>query len=127
MDAGPSDGKKLLIIDDDDSLREVFEVTMEKAGYQVAGAADGLLGLAKAKVFKPHLIVLDLMMPKLDGFEVLRRLQSEGLGGIPVIVITGYSESASAQIVRSEPNVVEFLQKPIQYPELPALIARLLA
>lgn len=119
--------KRLLIIDDDDSLCEIFSLTMKNAGYQVADAADGEMGLAKAKVFKPHLIVLDLMMPKLNGFEVLRRLQSEGMGYIPVIVITGYSDPANAQIVRSEPNVVEFMQKPIKYAELPALIARLLA
>lgn len=122
-----AEGKRLLIIDDDDELRDLFEMAMRKEGYQVAGAADGLLGLAKAKVFKPHLIVLDMMMPKLDGFGVLRGLQSEGMGGIPVVVITGFSDSANAQIVKSEPNVVEFLQKPIKFLELPGLISRLLA
>ena len=127
MDEGSPDEKRLLIIDDDESLCEIFKLTMEKAGYQVADAGDGERGLAKAKVFKPHLIVLDMMMPKLNGFGVLRRLQSEGLGGIPVIVITGFSDPANAQIVRQEPNVVEFLQKPIPYADLPALIARLLS
>jgi CheY-like chemotaxis protein len=127
MDDASREAKRLLVIDDDESLCEIFTMTMEKAGYQVADAGDGELGLAKAKVFKPHLIVLDMMMPKLNGFEVLRRLQSEGLGAIPVIVITGYSDPANAQIVRQEPNVVEFLQKPIRYADLPALIGRLLS
>lgn len=119
--------KRLLIIDDDEGLRELFEIAMEKAGYQVTGAEDGVLGLAKVKVFRPHLIVLDLMMPRLSGFEVLRHLQSDGHGDIPVIVITGFSETASEQLVRQEPNVVEFLQKPIEYAALAALVRRLLA
>ena len=119
--------KRLLIIDDDESLRELFRITLEKAGYQVAGAADGLLGLAKAKVFKPALIVLDLMMPRLTGFDVLRRMPQEGLGAVPVIVITGYSDSAAEQVVRQEANVVAFLRKPVKYAELAELIGRLLA
>jgi DNA-binding response OmpR family regulator len=118
---------RLLIIDDDDSLRELFAYAMEKEGFQVAQASDGLKGLEKAVVYKPHLIVLDLMMPNLNGFETLHRLQLKGLGEIPVIVITGYSESANAHIVRQEPNVVEFLSKPIEYAALAATIRKLLA
>lgn len=125
MNAPPS--KRLLIVDDDDSLRQIFVITMEAAGYQVAGAEDGILGIAKVKAFRPHLIVLDLMMPRLNGFDVLRRLQDEGHGSIPVVVVTGFSESANEQLVRHEPNVVAFMPKPIKYAELTALIGRLLA
>jgi CheY-like chemotaxis protein len=121
------DRKRLLVIDDDDSLREVFQLNMEREGFQIAQASDGLKGLAKAAVFKPHVIVLDLMMPNLNGFETLHRLQMDGFEKIPVIVVTGYSESANAHIVRAEPNVVEFLSKPIDYGALADFIRKLLA
>ncbi|MBI3553453.1 MAG: response regulator [Elusimicrobia bacterium] len=123
----PARKRRLLIIDDDDSLRELFEFSMEQEGFQVAQAADGILGLAKTEAFNPDLIVLDLMMPNLNGFETLHRLQLGEHAKIPVIVITGYNESASAHIVRQEPNVVEFLVKPIEYAALAETIRRLLA
>src|SRR4051812_7887871 len=104
--------KRLLIIDDDDSLRELFEFAMEKEGFFVASAEDGVKGLAKAAVFNPDLIVLDLMMPNLSGFEVIHRMQADGLK-TPVIVITGYSDQANEQVLRQEPNVVDFFKKPI--------------
>lgn len=123
----PAEPKRLLVIDDDESLCELFQTTMEKAGYHVAAAEDGVVGLAKVASFRPHLIVLDLMMPRLSGFEVLHKLQAEGKGDIPVVVVTGYSDAANEQVVRQEPNVVEFLQKPIKYAELTELLERLLA
>lgn len=121
-----SEPKRLLIIDDDESLREIFTLMMTKAGYRVFEAEDGVVGLARMKAFRPHLVVLDLMMPRLSGFEVIHRMQSEGLGDIPVVVITGFSQSASEQVVRQEPNVLEFLRKPIEYAKLTELIGRLL-
>ena len=118
---------RLLVIDDDESLLEVFQLTMTREGFEVAEAADGLKGLAKIAVFKPDVIVLDLMMPNLNGFETIHRLQREGFGNIPVIVITGYSDRANVHILRQEPNVVEFLVKPIDYASLAASIRKLLA
>jgi adenylate cyclase len=124
--AAPPD-RRLLIIDDDTGLLEIFRLFMEKQGFSVASAEDGLLGLEKAKVFKPHLIVLDLMMPKLNGFEVIHRLQAEGLGAIPVIIITGFSNPANEQILRQEPNVVDFLSKPVDHAALVKRIRSLLS
>lgn len=126
MTASP-EPQRLLLIDDDEDLRMLFELSMKKEGFVVASAEDGVKGLAKVPVFNPHLIVLDLMMPLLDGFGVLRGLQKQGLGSIPVIVITGYSEKANAGLVSSEPNVVAFMQKPIKYGELVEKIRGLLA
>jgi len=123
----PPDAKRLLIIDDDESLREIFDIAMTQAGFIVAGAEDGVKGMAKVPAFKPHLIVLDLMMPQLDGFGVIHRLQAEGLGGIPVIVITGYSDQANENLVSSEPNVVDFFHKPIKYDDLAKRIKGLLS
>ncbi len=121
----PADGR-ILVIDDDDSLRELLEYTLKKAGWQVASAEDGEMGLKKALAYRPHLIILDLMMPKLNGFEVIHALQAKGMGETPIVVITGYSESANEALIRQEPNVVEFLTKPIEYAALPPLIVRLI-
>lgn len=122
MSAAP---RLVLVIDDDEELRGLLRVFLGQAGFEVAEAEDGEVGLARARLRAPDLIVLDLMMPKLDGFGVLHRMQAEGLS-IPVVVVTGYSETANAQIVRSEPNVVGFLAKPVDYGELVALIRRVL-
>jgi two-component system, OmpR family, response regulator len=124
--ADPATSKRLLLIDDDESLRELFELAMGKR-FTVASAEDGLKGLAKVPVFKPHLIVLDLMMPNLNGFEVVHQLQALGFGEIPVIVITGYSDQANENIVSAEPNVVAFFHKPLKFDELTAKIDGLLA
>jgi two-component system OmpR family response regulator len=121
----PAAGKRVLLIDDDESLRELFELAMAKH-FTVAVAEDGVTGLAKVSVFKPHLIVLDLMMPRLNGFEVIHQLQAGGFKDIPVIVITGYSERANEGIVTMESNVVAFFHKPLKFDELIAKIDGLL-
>jgi two-component system response regulator MprA len=113
--------KRLLLIDDDESLRELFQLALGKR-FNTAVAEDGVAGLAKVPAFKPDLIVLDLMMPRLDGFGVIHKLQEQGFSAIPVIVITGYSDQASENIVSSEPNVVAFLRKPLKFDELTARI-----
>lgn len=118
--------KRLLIIDDDDGLREVFRLFMEKAGFQVAEAEDGEKGLAKIPEFKPDLIVLDLMMPNLNGFEFVQKAQALGIAGIPIIIISGYSYSEKVQDLRKQPQVVDFLKKPIRYSELADAIRKLL-
>ena len=117
--------KRLLLIDDDDSVRELFEVAMGKR-FTVAVAEDGAKGLAKVPAFKPQLIVLDLMMPHLNGFEVIHQLQALGYAEIPVIVITGYSDKANESIVSAEANVVGFFHKPLKFEELTAKINALL-
>jgi len=118
--------KRILLIDDDEDLRELFQMAMGKR-FNVAVAEDGLKGLAKVPAFKPDLIVLDLMMPLLDGFGVIHKLQEQGLQAIPVVVITGYSDQASENIVSSEPNVVAFLRKPLKFDELIARIGAILS
>ena len=122
----PATGKRILLIDDDEDLRELFQMAMGKR-FNVAVAEDGIKGLAKAAVFRPHLIVLDLMMPLLDGFGVIHKLQEQGQSAVPVVVITGYSDQASESLVSNEPNVVAFLRKPLKFDELSAKIDGLLA
>ena len=119
--------KRLLVIDDDDSLGDLFRLEMQQEGFSVEQATDGLKGLAKVPIFKPDVIVLDLLMPNLNGFDTLMRLQSEGYGKIPVVVMTSQSSPSNEKLIREQPNVVEFIRKPIQFDLLAALFRRLLA
>jgi two-component system, OmpR family, alkaline phosphatase synthesis response regulator PhoP len=67
---------RILIVDDDEDIRAYLEVTLELAGFEVVQAVDGETGLQAAFECEPALIVLDVMMPGLDGLEVLRRLRA---------------------------------------------------
>ena len=81
--------ERILIVDDDEDIRAYLEVTLELAGFEVVQAADGETGLQAAFEQRPALIVLDVMMPGLDGFEVLRRLREDSrTSHLPVILLT---------------------------------------
>ena len=88
---------RLLIIEDDDGLREGLRVNFEYEGYQVTTADDGLHGLDLALTTKPSLLILDVMLPGMNGFEVCRRIRAAGRG-FPVLMLTvRRSESDKAQ------------------------------
>ena len=115
----------VLVIDDDPVLLAVVRHKLAGCGYRVVTAADGAIGLSQARAEKPDLIVLDMMMPTLDGRQVLNELQADSvLASVPVIVLTAR---------RGEHDVIEALQrgdylaKPFSPDELVARIARLIA
>ena len=124
----PSEKAKLvLIIDDDEGVRELFSFLVKKEGYRVACGVDGEDGYQKAESLRPDLIVLDLMMPRYGGFEVLRQLQSSDLSRTPILIVTGrYTDRSTAEMIRQESNVVDFLEKPLKPSVLSALLNRLL-
>ena len=81
--------KTILFIEDEPTLQKTVGQFLEKEGYQTKSALDGQVGLALAKKFKPDLILLDLILPKKDGFEVLRELKKDATTkDIPVIILT---------------------------------------
>ncbi|HPE69839.1 MAG TPA: response regulator [Thermotogota bacterium] len=81
--------KRVLIVDDSNVLRNIIVFNLKKNGYEIKEANDGLEGLEFMESFQPDLVILDLMMPRLDGFGVLKEMQGkEGFQGIPVIVLT---------------------------------------
>ncbi len=83
---------KLLLIEDDITLRDLYQARFGLEGFTIEVATDGEAGLAKAKEMLPDVILLDLRIPKLSGFEVLRQLkQDDGTKAIPVIVLTALS------------------------------------
>jgi DNA-binding response OmpR family regulator len=90
--------KTILFIEDEPTLQKTVGRFLEKEGYQVKNALDGELGLQMAKKFKPDLILLDLILPKKDGFEVLRELKiDEATKNIPVIVLTNLEGSTDVE------------------------------
>lgn len=81
---------KVLLVEDNPSVRELLRVLLEGEGYEIVEAKDGLDGLLKAEFTKPDLMILDLMMPDVDGERVLGQLKTDpALNTIPVIVVSG--------------------------------------
>lgn len=119
--------KLVLIVDDDKGVRELLEVLVRREGFRVETAVDGEDALARARKSLPHLILLDLMLPKSGGFEVLHELQAEETAGIPIIVMTGRNmDGSTSDLIRQEPNVREFIEKPLKMELLASLIHKLL-
>jgi excisionase family DNA binding protein len=93
--AGRRRGPLVLIVVDDDGLREIVRVSLEAEGYAVAEARNADEGLAAVEQRAPDLILLDVMMPGVDGWELLRRIQERhGVGSIPVVMFSGTADEA---------------------------------
>lgn len=119
--------KLVLMVDDDESLLDLMEHVVKKEGFRTDRAADGPEALRKSQALNPDVIVLDMMLPGLGGYEVMRQLQAAGCGGIPIIVVTGRSmDQAGIKVIKQEPNVKEFLAKPVRPAVLTAALHRIL-
>ena len=111
-------GQTILMIEDDPSIRKMAKIRLEREGYRVIAAPDGLEGLRLAKSERPHLILLHIMMPRMDGREVLRRLkEDQETQPIPVILLTviGAQDEMYAPI---GPGAEDRLLKPYRPQEL---------
>jgi len=85
--------KTILIIEDDKFLRELITKKLLKEGYETSGAVDGEEGIKKVKEEKPDLVLLDLILPGIDGFEVLSKMKDDpGLSLIPVIILSNLGQ-----------------------------------
>ena len=84
---------KILVVEDEEILLTGLKEELESGGYTVQGASDGVEGLEKTKSFKPDLILLDLLMPKMDGMEMLQKLKADAeTRDIPVVILTNLSD-----------------------------------
>ncbi len=108
--------RKILVVDDDPDIFEIVQTNLEGAGYEVVGASDGSEGLRKVLAENPDLVILDVLMPEMDGWEVLRQIEADPrTAGLPIIMLTCKSEDAD--ILRGlEEGAVEYVTKPF-YPE----------
>lgn len=107
--------KKAFVVDDDPNIVELFKHILEKENIEVFTAFDGEEALEKISAAKPDIIVLDLMLPKQGGFQVLKSLQqNENTKNVPVLVITGkFADGTTYDFVKSQSNVRGFYSKPI--------------
>ncbi|MDD2804136.1 MAG: response regulator [Elusimicrobiales bacterium] len=122
-----SNGKTVLIVEDDIGVMEFLKIIVQREGFKVENAYDGHEGVEKARSVLPDLILLDLMLPKSGGFEIVRELQNEETGGIPVVIMTGrVMDRSTSEMIKRETNVREYLEKPIKTEVLAALMHRLL-
>jgi two-component system, OmpR family, alkaline phosphatase synthesis response regulator PhoP len=110
---------KILVVDDEQSLLDLVTAYLAKEGYEVYTAMDGPSGLNAARAFKPDLIVLDVMLPGLDGIEVLTRLRRES--EVYVIMLTAKSEETD-KIVGLSVGADDYLTKPFSPRELVARV-----
>ena len=86
---------KILVVEDEDILSSVLKEKLERAGDTVKVASDGEAGLAAIKTFKPDLVVLDLLLPKKNGFEVLEALRADNtIPDVPVVVVSNLGEDS---------------------------------
>ena len=108
-------GKKILVIDDEPKIVEICRDYLQAAGFEVLSAGDGLDGLALARLQKPDLIVLDLMLPGMDGLDLCRSLRREG--NIPIIMLTARIEE-SDKLVGLELGADDYMTKPFSPREL---------
>src|SRR5262245_29320731 len=116
----------LLVIEDDPDIVELLRYNLEREGYRVLVATDGERGLADAARHQPELVLLDLMLPGLDGLEVCRRLRGqEGTRGTPVLVLTAKSDEADV-VIGLEMVADDYLTKPFSPRELLARVRALL-
>ena len=116
----------ILVADDEEDLRELVTYRLSRSGYNVIGAEDGQAAFELAAERTPDLMVLDVMMPKLDGYELTRRVRAEAaLRSIPVILLTARSQESD--IDRGfEVGADDYLKKPFNPDELVARVRAVL-
>jgi two-component system phosphate regulon response regulator PhoB len=118
--------KTVLAIDDEQDLIDLVRYNLEKEGFQVRGALDGETGLATALQERPDVVLVDLMLPGLDGLEVCRRLRADSrTASIPLIMLTAKS-GESDRIVGLELGADDYMTKPFSPRELTARVRALL-
>ncbi|UCC74620.1 MAG: response regulator transcription factor [Gemmatimonadota bacterium] len=116
--------KKILIVEDNPDLAYGLRNNLEIEGYLVEVAGDGRAGLRAARVLEPDLLILDLMLPELDGYQVLRRLREEG-HEMPVLILTARGEEAD-KVQGFRLGADQYVTKPFGLLELLARVERLL-
>jgi DNA-binding response OmpR family regulator len=104
---------RILVIDDDDELRAVLKSFLESKQFEVHTAATGQEGLVALRIMRPHLVLLDLHMPGMDGIETLRQIR-ESDAAVGVLVVTGFDDPDMGRRAL-ELGASDYIRKPIDY------------
>ena len=117
---------KILVVDDDIAINELIKVNLELSGYQVVQAFDGLEGFAIAKQEQPALIILDIMMPDVDGYTVAQRVRmNQEIAEVPILMLTALSQLKD-KVKGFDIGVDDYLVKPFEMDELIVRVRALL-
>jgi two-component system alkaline phosphatase synthesis response regulator PhoP len=118
--------KRILVIEDEDDILEVIEYNLAREGYAVVTSKDGLEGLMKARKGAFNLVILDLMLPGLDGIEVCRRLKMDPVtGSIPIVMVTAKGEETDV-VLGLGVGADDYIRKPFSPKELVARVKAVL-
>lgn len=119
--------ERILVVDDDRVIQELLRVNLELEGYEVDCASDGEEALTRFDAFQPRLVLLDIMMPKLDGWEVARRLKArDGGDQVPIVLLSARGQEADVR-KGNQIGVTAYVTKPFDPIKLLDRIAELLA
>jgi DNA-binding response OmpR family regulator len=123
-----SNKKRILCIEDESEMIELMRLVLEREGFEVVGAMGGEKGLAEMKQVKPDVVLLDLMMPGIDGWEVFRQMRADHeLADIPVIIVTAKAQSIDKVLGLQVAKVNDYVTKPFGPKDLISSIQRVLA
>jgi adenylate cyclase len=121
-----NDPPRILVVDDHETNRDIFTTRLATRGYELLQASDGEQALALAKASRPDVILLDVMMPKLDGFEVCKRLKSDpSLPFMPIILVTAKADPKDV-VAGLDAGADEYLTKPVEQASLLARVRSML-
>lgn len=122
-----SDKQKVLIVDDEDDLVSLLTLRLESEGYEVISAQDGQAGLDAAREQNPDLILMDVMMPVMDGYQACRFIKfDDTLKHIPVIMLTARTQAQDRSVGESV-GADEYIEKPFEYHDLLEKIKKYIA
>jgi two-component system alkaline phosphatase synthesis response regulator PhoP len=121
--------RKILVVDDEPDLVDMLKMALQGAGYDVVTAGDGQQGVDLARSAKPDAIVLDIMMPRKDGFQACRELKEDpGTAGIPVIILTAVgsrlTDMKAAKSLGLQLDSEDYIDKPVDTAVLLQRVAR---
>ena len=111
--------KKILIVEDEANIRELLRLYLEREGYTVLEAENGVEGIKKWKSDKPDMLLLDVMMPEMDGWAVCREIRAES--DVPIIMLTAKGETAD-RVSGLEMGADDYIVKPLEMPEVIARV-----
>ncbi|HET6626591.1 MAG TPA: response regulator [Nocardioidaceae bacterium] len=121
----PTGPLRALVVDDSSVIRDLIAVNLQLEGFEVVTAGDGERALELVRTVRPHVVTLDVMMPRLNGFETVSRLRADpDTAHIPIVLVTGRAQAGD--VARGEELGVEaYLTKPFEPAELVEVVTRL--
>ena len=119
--------RRVLVVEDEEDLRNIARFTLEGAGFEVIDAVNGAEGVAKAAAERPDLVLMDIQLPVLDGYDATRQIKAlPGLGTIPIIAVSSFAMKGDEEKARAA-GCDAYVTKPYSPKQLLALVRQFLA